>query len=140
MGRRFTWLGALALVVAVTGCGSSNSSNSSPSPADCLERMPSMSSGIYGCVTSTDDVGTDLKPQVFPDFTVEVFAEQPPPTPEDGLLPLASAKSDALGFYQLRLDPGSYSLCTTFRRCTAIDVVADVPLRKNYDFSVGPGW
>jgi hypothetical protein len=133
--RRLTCAGAIAVLVTLTGCGSSDNS-----PADCLAREPSISTGVYGCVTETNDVGTDRSAHVFPGFEVQVFADEPPPTPSDGLEPLATAKTDSLGFYQMALDPGNYSLCTAFRRCTAIHLAADAPSRKNYEFGLSMGW
>jgi hypothetical protein len=138
MKQMMGWLGALGYALGVAGC----SSDGGPSPADCLNVVPTVSTGIYGCVTQTNDVGTggEVDPKVLPGFSVQVFQEQPPPTPDDGLLPLAVTKSDGLGFFELRLAPGSYWLCTSFRRCSAVAVVASTPLRANYDFGEGSGW
>ncbi len=136
MKRATGFLGAVLLAGVLAGC----SSDSEPSPADCLKVMPGVSTGIYGCVTSTNDAGSDTAPKVLPDFPVQIFKEPPPPTPDDGLLPFASTKSDALGYFELSLEVGSYWICTSFRRCSQIDVVAGRPLQENYDFGEGPGW
>jgi len=54
--------------------------------------------------------------------------------------PLATATSDGVGFYEFPLTPGDYSLCTSFRRCTALHVETGQCVRLDYEFSVGPGW
>jgi hypothetical protein len=111
-----------------------------PAVLACRNQQPSVSSGVFGCVTATDDVGTPRPPEALPMFGVQVFIDPPPSTPDDGLEPAAATRSDATGFYELPLPPGRYWLCTTFRRCTPIDTTATVPLRRDYDFGPGPGW
>ena len=136
MTKRCGWLVVSMLAASPTACGGERSPTE-----ECLELKPGTASGVYGCATSINDVGRDRKPQVLADFGVQVFAEEPPRTPNDGLTPLASTKSNSLGFYELALAPGSYSLCTTDRSCTAIEIRANEPLRKNYLSSFGgAGW
>jgi hypothetical protein len=95
---------------------------------------------VYGCVTSSGDIGTAMPPQALPGFTVDAFDSEPPPTPDDGLAPAAAVTSDATGYFEIQLAPGMHWLCTTFRRCLSVDLTNVSPEAHNYDFGVGPGW
>ncbi|HZF47407.1 MAG TPA: hypothetical protein VE093_02095 [Polyangiaceae bacterium] len=105
----------------------------------CKERRPAITAGVYGCVTTSNDVGP---PSVAPlaAFTVEIFAAKPPPKLGEGPAPLAKAISDEVGFYEIPLEPGAYWICTSFRRCAAVTVEAGKAKSKNYEMGVGPGW
>ena len=105
----------------------------------CTGRTPTVASGVYGCVTRSDDVG-DPDTAALPNFHVDVFAMMPPPTPGDGLVPLTESTTDEVGFFEVALAPGTYWLCTTFRRCIMIEIPASPPVRRNYDYGFGPGW
>lgn len=105
----------------------------------CAERIPMIASGVYGCVTRVEDVGTPSV-SALAGFRVQAFVAMPPPTPEDGLKPLVETQSDEAGFYEVPLAPGAYWLCSVFRRCTAVQVPAGGPVRRNYEFGPGPGW
>lgn len=140
----------IALVLASLGCDNSGSCPggevleglgcATQEAVTCRSRTPSFPTGVYGCITASNDVGSTAPVAALSGFAVEVFASQPPPTPGDGLPPQASTESDPVGFYELGLSPGRHWLCTAFRRCAQIDVVASAPLRQNYDFGAGPGW
>ena len=107
--------------------------------AACDRQQPAIAHGVYGCITASDDVG-EPSVEALPGFSIQIFAAKPPPTPDDGLEPDAEAHSGKTGFYQLELEPGSYWICTSFRRCAPFDVPSGAPLRKDYDFGEGPGW
>jgi hypothetical protein len=109
-----------------------------PEALSCRQRTPSVQTGVYGCVTAQDDVGLFNKLEAFPRFPIEIFTNRPPPTPDDGLTPVAKVRSDHVGFYQLTLSPGRYWICTTFRRCGQLDVPASPPVKMNYHFGQGP--
>ncbi len=140
----------IPLVLAFGGCDNSGSCPggemleglgcANQEAMSCRSRTPSLQTGVYGCITSSEDVGSIEPVAALPGFAVEIFASQPPPTPGDGLTPQASTESDAVGFYELGLSAGRYWICTSFRRCAQIDVPASAPLRQNYDFGAGPGW
>jgi hypothetical protein len=150
------WISALLLASLLVGAGCDSSGTISscpggetlpvlgcatPAAVSCTRRVPSVPTGVYGCITASDDVGPIIEPvAAFPMFPVEIFRNPPPPTPGDGLMPEVSTRSDTVGFYELRLAPGRYWICTSFRRCGQIDVPASAPLRLNYDFGQGPGW
>jgi len=131
--RRAGWAAVFAAAGLVLSCGSERKE------PDCLGLRPQQVEGIYGCITSANDVGA---PSVapLPGFPVQAFTSQPPPTPDDGLAPFRETRSDAAGFYALPLPAGSYWLCTTFRRCTAVTVPPQVNVPLHYEFGVGPGW
>jgi hypothetical protein len=73
------FLASLFLFGAIA-CGSSSD------PAACRERTPSVANGIFGCVTSTNDVG-NTRTQALPDFTVQAFTTEPSTDPNDGQVP-----------------------------------------------------
>jgi hypothetical protein len=124
------FLTSLFLFSAI-GCGG-------PDPADCASRTPSIASGVYGCITSTNDVG-DTNTSVKPNFEVQAFDTHPSEDPNDGLAPEARAVSDAEGFYEMPLAAGHHWICTAFRRCTEKDL-GNGTRRLNYSFSIAPGW
>lgn len=106
---------------------------------DCRARQPSQAEGVYGCVTSANDIGkVEVRP--LPGFSIQAFQSEPPPTPDDGLVPWMETKSDAAGFYALSLSAGSYWICTSFRRCVAVAVPAGENVALHYEFGLGPGW
>lgn len=95
---------------------------------------------MYGCASSSDDVGEPKPAKVASDFRVEVFDAQPPPTPDDGLTPTAATTSDRMGFFELSLEPGTHWLCTSFRRCIRVELAEGAPQAHNYDFGPGMGF
>jgi hypothetical protein len=107
----------------------------------CASRDPAFRSGIAGCATSHNDIG-DPPPEgeLLPDFPIDVFTTQPSHDPEDGAKPDFHAETDAIGYYEIALDAGHYVICTSFRRCTELDLDGKNVHRLDYDFSVGPGW
>jgi hypothetical protein len=115
-----------------TACGSA------PDGAACRSRAPSIADGVFGCVTSTGDVG-DTSTHALPDFEVQAFAAKPSGDSNDGAVPEATSTSDADGFYEMRLAAGHHWICTSFRRCTERDLATGTR-RLDYSFSVGPGW
>jgi len=95
---------------------------------------------VYGCATTSDDVGQPEPAKASSSFSLQVFESEPPATPDDGLTPFASTTSDSMGFFELALEPGSHWLCTSFRRCIRIELAAGTPQAHNYDFGPGPGF
>ncbi|HEY0709871.1 MAG TPA: hypothetical protein VGG33_23865 [Polyangia bacterium] len=106
----------------------------------CRARTPTVSTGVFGCVTTTDDVGPVEPAQPLSRFAIHIFEQPPPSTLDDGVVPAASTQTDEVGFFELSLAPGRHWICTAFRRCAPVDVSASVPHRMDYDFGVGPGW
>ncbi len=100
-----------------------------------VEDLVTIRTGIYGQVTSVNDVG-DTDSDYVRDFGVDVF--QVPAATELGA-PIAHTASAGRGFYQLEIEPADYVVCSAFRRCVRI-TVGDQPLRLDYEISVGPGW
>jgi hypothetical protein len=125
---------------SLLACSGSGSSTEAQAVTQCLQRKPSVNTGVYGCVTSSDDVGPPEPPEAFSGFTLDVFDSEPPPTPDDGLPPAATSTSDAIGFFEIELAPGAHWLCTAFRRCVRVDVTDATTQAFNYDFGPGPGW
>jgi hypothetical protein len=113
--------------------------DSEPSVDECPRRAPSVTRGVYGCITSVDDVG-DPEVRVQPDFGVEIFLEKPPATPDDGLAAYSEAESDPVGFFEIELAAGDYWICTRFRRCVELVVPESGSVRMDYELSLGPGW
>ena len=131
-GARLTLVSVAGLMLLV-GCGGDDG------VAACRQRQPAISTGVYGCITASNDVGdSSIKP--LPKFSIEVFTTQPPHSPDDGLVPLARTESDAMGFYELNLPGGSYWICTSFRRCVALEQPTSLPIARDYDFGLRPGW
>lgn len=108
-----------------------------PTPIE-VEQQVSIDQGIYGLITTYDDVGSYNPILVLPGFTVNVFYEKPSSGEE--AIPLLSTESDSRGIYQIPLQSDEYCVCTAFRRCTSITVSENKTLRLDYDFSNGPGW
>jgi len=132
------WLGAFLglTVLAIGGCGSGGDET-----VACRTKAPTHTEGVYGCVTQSNDVGNPPPPtSALPEFSVEIFPSEPPPTPGDGLVPWAQTSSDSQGYYEIGLSPGDYWICTAFRRCLELAVPAGRCLAVDYDFGVGPGW
>jgi len=123
-------------VFMVAGCG-----RSGDDIATCKARAPTHQEGVYGCITQSSDVGSPPPPpSPLAAFHVEIFQSQPPPTPDDGLAPLIQTISDPVGYYEIDLSAGNYSICTAFRRCSELVVPAGARLALDYDFGLGPGW
>ena len=128
-----TFLISCALLLGAVGCGFA------PDPAACQSRTPSIpANGVFGCVTSTNDVG-DTSAHVLADFHVQAFATKPSNDPNDGLVPEATSVSDVEGFYEMPLPAGHHWICTAFRRCTERELAAGTR-RLDYSFSIAPGW
>jgi hypothetical protein len=89
--------------------------------------------GLYGQTTSQSDMGHDNPVRYFP-MTVSVFTAK-----GDGK-ELATARSDARGFYEIPLEPGAYRACTSFKRCTRFKVKPGQCVRLDYSFSIALGW
>ncbi len=117
-----------------------------------VEEFLTIRQGVYGQVTSYDDVGgrTDYLPGISVDaFVVPTPPPEPPlyqmPPGELGP-PVASMVSTAHGFYELALDPGDYLLCALpcgpdLPRCTIATVPAGGLVRRDYSFDGSPnGW
>lgn len=105
----------------------------------CKARRPNQSQAVYGCITTSNDVGEPTVRQMS-GISIQEFETEPPPTPGDGLAPLAETKSDEEGFYTLSPRAGGTWLCTAFRRCMAVTVPEGTAVRMDYDFGLGPGW
>jgi hypothetical protein len=150
-----TRLAGRALLLAgltLLGCGNTDASNCSGAAqvqglgcaeaavTQCLARQTQVTSGVYGCVTSSDDVGEPKPAKAFPEFRLEVFEAERPPTPGDGLTPVAATTSDRTGFFELGLEPGAHWLCTSFLRCIRVELAAGSPQPHNYDFGPGQGF
>jgi hypothetical protein len=124
----------VASILLAAGC-----SGSDEDPvARCRSRAPTITGGIYGCITATNDLG-DTKTTAEEGFAVQVFTTQPSDDPHDGHAADASSLSDADGYYELSLAPGHYWICSAFRRCTEKQLVAGAR-RLDYSFSLAPGW
>ena len=129
---------AIALLL-LAGC--SNKSAETDKIAACRARSPVQTEGVYGCVTQSNDVGNPPPPaSPYASFPVEIFQSEPPPTPDDGLTPFAQTISDTYGYYEVGLAPGTYWICTSFRRCSKLVVPTGTCVALDYDFGVGPGW
>jgi hypothetical protein len=115
-------------------------SGGSATPAPAAGTTLSIAQGVYGWARSYDDVGPTPTNEVLRGFPIDVFASQPPPTPGDGRSPLAHAETDDTGFYELTLPVGHHWLCTSFRRCTEVDIAPGTTVRKDYQGGPGPGW
>jgi len=101
-----------------------------------VEDLVTIAHGIYGQVTTVDDVGEPM-PAYLPGFAIGVFA-----VPAGSVLgnPVATATSGARGFYEIELPAGDQVLCTAFERCVLVTLVAGELSRIDYEFSLGPGW
>ncbi len=121
---------ALASVLAVTACGDDASIDRN------VEKYVTIQQGIYGQITSLDDVGSDNDPKYLPGFGVDVFAV---PAGDALADPIASAVSNGRGFYEIDVPAGEYVICSSFRRCVSISVAQGL-LRIDYESGVGPGW
>src|SRR5688572_21189545 len=88
----------LAALMLLGGCGGHNAAGEQVDNgvAACRQHHPTISEGVYGCITQSNDAG-DLWVKPFPKFSIHIFVERPPPTPDDGLVPLAHTESDAGG-------------------------------------------
>ncbi len=102
-----------------------------------VEDRVTIEQGIYGQITSVDDVG-EHEPQYFSGFGVFVYAV--PPGTELGE-PVANTSSEASrGFYEVALPASDHVVCTTFRRCVVVTITEGQRLRLDYEFGPGPGW
>jgi hypothetical protein len=97
-----------------------------------VETKLTITSGVYGQTTSQDDVG-DHAPE-YKSMQVNVFSSS------SDEAPLATATSDEVGFYEIALLPGDYSMCTVFGRCRDFRADQGQCVRLDYEYSVGPGW
>jgi hypothetical protein len=105
--------------------------------APTVEQRVTIQQGIYGQVTSLDDVGRH-EPQPLGGFPIYVYD-----VPAGTVLgaPTASTASEtSLGFYEMALPSGDHVVCTSFQRCVVVTIRAGQRLRLDYEFSVGPGW
>ncbi len=131
--RKLRWVG-LALVLGAAGCGDDGIDRD-------VEDLVTITQGIYGQVTSTNDVG-DVETRYLPGFEIDVFPVPPIfPAPDDEHgVPVATTESGARAFYEVALDPGDYVVCTFFGRCIDITVLEGALMRLDYSFSIAPGW
>jgi ABC-type phosphate/phosphonate transport system substrate-binding protein len=138
---RFLGMGALIFAcVFNSSCGSSEDAQAAAvnRVAQCKSVALAALPGVLGCVTSSSDVGP-ASVDVVSGFSVSIFpsaAQQP----SAGQAALKSALSDATGVFRIDIAAGNYWLCTSFLRCTVLEVLAGGSTRRNYDFGVGPGW
>ena len=95
--------------------------------------------GVYGQVTSQDDIGSNPV-EYFPEFRIDIFDYEPSDNPNDGAAIHLSAESDDRGFFEAQLKTGTYWICSFFRRCTTININENKIIRMDYEFSAGPGW
>ncbi len=121
-------IGCCLLALCGSGCTSAGASGVDRN----VEMRLTISSGVYGQTTSQDDVG-DHAPE-FNSMEMSVFQS------ESGDAPIAKAKSDEVGFYEVALQPGDYSICTSFARCSTFRVEQDQCVRLDYEFSAAIGW
>ncbi len=77
--------------------------------SNCLVEETTIEAGVHGVLTSACDVGCDGPTHVLADIVVS--AHSPTQPPSNASPPMAQTLSSELGFYQLGLDPGAYSLC-----------------------------
>ncbi len=125
------WLPSLALA-AVLGCDHQGGGIDRH-----VEDLVTIDQGIYGQVTSVNDVGAPDTAYV-PAFPVSVF-----PVPDGIVLgsPIASAETGPdRGFYQVALDAGDWVVCDWARRCVTASVGPAQRLRLDYEIGPGPGW
>ncbi|MBS2019719.1 MAG: hypothetical protein JST00_43050 [Deltaproteobacteria bacterium] len=105
---------ALALfVVSATACGGESASEEKAPPKN-PDELVTIASGLYGQVVFVGDLVVDGKSasNVVPNQEVFVYsgdAKLSAVAPAPG--PLASAKTDAQGFYQLQIADGAYQVC-----------------------------
>ena len=97
-----------------------------------VEGRLTITQGVYGQTTSQDDVGDN--PVQYYSMNLAIFPKG------ETTNPINTVTSDAQGFYQLGLDPGAYSLCTSFNRCTNVELKAGECVRLDYSFSIALGW
>src|SRR5690242_14916685 len=97
---------ALAIGMVALGCSSTMEDPS---------KLVTIDQGVFGSTTTYDDVGDgEAEP-----WEADLSVYDADPGPDAGSAPAAtlvgSAHSDE-GFFEIRLDPGNYVLCTSFRR------------------------
>lgn len=119
------------LAIALTGCGGKSAKGIDRQ----VEELLTIRRGLYGQVTSLDDIGEHL-PEYLQRFGIDVF--QVPGGTELGS-PVAHTASAERGFYEIELPPSDYVVCSSFRRCVRV-ALGDELRRLDYEFSVGPGW
>lgn len=125
----------LATVFAFTlfGCGG----HSEETQSSCFDIQPSANQGVYGCVVSFNDTPS-FYTVVVDGFVVNAFPSNVLTRyPYGPAAPVATAKSDARGFYELSLPPGGYSLCSSSYQCIEISIGPGAILRWNYDTPAG---
>ncbi len=120
------------ILTLMTGCGSDDI----PSDEE-VEEFATLNQGIYGLITSYNDVGDDNEVESSSDFGV-IVREKTSDKPEG--VPVASTSSNDRGLYQLPLEPGVYWVCTEFLRCVWFELDEGQRLRLDYEFGPGPGW
>lgn len=129
---------SMVMLSALLGCGG-GADRKAGAVADGIdgrvEDLVTIRKGLYGQVTSVDDVG-EPQPEYLPGFGIDVF-----PVPDGTELgsPIAHAASVSRGFYEIELSPSEYVVCSSFRRCVRL-ALGDELHRLDYEFSVGPGW
>jgi hypothetical protein len=131
-GIRRGWSSAIFVALAALGCGGGGEGIDRH-----VEDLVTIDQGIYGQITSADDVG-DADHAYLAGFGVDVY------TIPDGTVlgtPLANTVSgQERGYYELALDAGDWLVCTRFQRCVIVTVAAGQRLRLDYEFSNAPGW
>ena len=121
-------IGCALLLLAMSGIGCDDDS---PNIDRDVEKRLTIATGVYGQTTSQDDVGDH--PVQYNRMDLSVFAT-------DGDTALETVPSDDVGFYEIPLPPGDYSICTSFQRCADFRVQSGQCVRLDYEYGVGPGW
>lgn len=104
-----------------------------------VESSITISQGIYGITTSSNDVGGGNS-ETYPEFNIDIFTEEPSSDLDIDTGLLVSLQSDDNGFYEVELEIGDYYLCSSFRRCITVSINENDVSRHDYDFGAGPGW
>lgn len=104
-----------------------------------VEMFITINQGIYGQVTTYDDVGPGPLEYV-EGFGLHVYLTEPSLDPGDFSGAVLEIRSIENGFFEIDLAAGNYYVCTTFKRCVVVEQREGELLRLDYEFSVGPGW
>src|SRR6266513_1535567 len=92
-----------------------------------IEHRLTITTGVYGQTTSFNDVGANMSPKYY-QMDIELRGRDD--------VHLANTRSADQGFYEIATAPGPYRICTSFGRCTNIDIAVDQRLRCDYEFGL----